>query len=227
MTMEINPKVPVNLLRASRIFVYEPPPGIKANLLRTFSTISITRMSQAPGERARLYFLLAWLHAIVQERLRYAPLGWSKLYEFNESDLRVAFEMLDTWIGSVSQNRANIPPEKLPWDAFSTLLSQSIYGGRIDNEFDQRLLQSFVERLFTKKSFESDFPLVTDVEGQPIKIPDGVRREQFIQWCEGLPDYQSPSWLGLPNNAERVILTNLGMYKISILSLGFLLSLIT
>ena len=27
LTMEINPKVPVNLLRAGRIFVYEPPPG--------------------------------------------------------------------------------------------------------------------------------------------------------------------------------------------------------
>lgn len=40
LTMEMNPKVPVNLLRAGRIFVFEPPPGIKANLLRTFSTVS-------------------------------------------------------------------------------------------------------------------------------------------------------------------------------------------
>lgn len=40
LTMEINPKLPVNLLRAGRIFVFEPPPGIRANLLRTFSTVS-------------------------------------------------------------------------------------------------------------------------------------------------------------------------------------------
>ncbi|XP_065684969.1 cytoplasmic dynein 1 heavy chain 1 isoform X1 [Hydra vulgaris] len=208
MTMEINPKVPVNLLRASRIFVFEPPPGIKANLLRTFSTISSSRMSESPAERPRLYFLLAWFHAIVQERLRYTPLGWSKLYEFNESDLRVAFDMLDTWIASVSQNRANIAPEKLPWDAFSTLLGQSIYGGRIDNDFDQRLIQSFIERVFTLKSFDSEFPLVS-TSSKDIVIPDVFRREQFIQWCESLPDYQPPSWLGLPNNAEKVILTNL------------------
>lgn len=39
--MEINPGVPVNLLRAGRIFVFEPPPGVKANLLRTFNTVSI------------------------------------------------------------------------------------------------------------------------------------------------------------------------------------------
>lgn len=55
-------------------------------------------MMKAPNERARLYFLLAWFHAIVQERLRYCPLGWAKHYEFNESDLRVACDTLDTWI---------------------------------------------------------------------------------------------------------------------------------
>ncbi len=40
LSMEIHPKLPSNLLRMGRIFVYEPAPGIKANLLRTFSTIS-------------------------------------------------------------------------------------------------------------------------------------------------------------------------------------------
>ena len=36
-------------------------------------------------------------------------------------------------------------------------------------------------------------------------------REQFIQWAEALGDYQTPSWLGLPNSAETVLLTSLGM----------------
>jgi hypothetical protein len=59
-------------------------------------------MMKAPNERARLYFLLAWFHAVVQERLRYVPLGWAKYYEFNESDLRVACDTLDTWIESTA-----------------------------------------------------------------------------------------------------------------------------
>ncbi len=98
-----SPQVPVNLLRASRIFTFEPPPGVKANLIRTFSTVPATRMCKEPHERARLYFLLAWLHAIIQERLRYAPLGWAKKYEFNESDLRMACDTLDTWLETVAQ----------------------------------------------------------------------------------------------------------------------------
>ena len=97
---------------------------------------------QTPNERARLYFLLAWFHAIVQERLRYAPLGWSKRYEFNESDLRCACDTLDIWVDSVALGRTNLPPEKVPWDAIQTLMTQCIYGGKIDNDFDQVLAHS-------------------------------------------------------------------------------------
>uniref|UniRef100_A0A146KZ76 Dynein heavy chain, cytoplasmic n=1 Tax=Lygus hesperus TaxID=30085 RepID=A0A146KZ76_LYGHE len=212
LTMEINPKVPVNLLRAGRIFVFEPPPGIRANLLRTFSTVPASRMMKAPSERARLYFLLAWFNAIVQERLRYAPLGWAKQYEFNESDLRVACDTLDTWIDATAVGRTQLPPEKVPWDALVTLLSQCIYGGKIDNDFDQRLLLSFLSKLFTPRSFESDFALVANVDGvqRHITMPDGTRRDHFLQWIEALADRQTPSWLGLPNNAEKVLLTNRG-----------------
>lgn len=216
LTMEISPRVPVNLLRAGRIFVFEPPPGIRANLLRTFSTVPIARMMKPPSERARLYFLLAWFHAIVQERLRYVPLGWAKKYEFNESDLRVACDTLDTWIDSTAMGRANLPPEKIPWDAIVTLLSQSIYGGKIDNDFDQRLLASFLGKLFTAHSFEADFALVGNVEGQRhITMPDGTRRDQFLKWIESLADRQTPSWLGLPNNAEKVLLTTHGTDLVS------------
>ncbi|KAF5301350.1 hypothetical protein FQA39_LY10748 [Lamprigera yunnana] len=215
LTMEINPKVPVNLLRAGRIFVFEPPPGIRANLLRTFSTIPASRMMRVPNERARLYFLLAWFHAIVQERLRYTPLGWAKHYEFNESDLRVACDTLDTWIETTAMGRTNLPPEKVPWDALVTLLSQSIYGGKIDNDFDQRLLHSFLMKLFTPRSFESDFALVANIDGGPngnrhIIMPDGTRRDHFLKWVETLADRQTPAWLGLPNNAEKVLLTTRG-----------------
>jgi dynein heavy chain 1 len=213
LTMEINPRLPVNLLRAGRVFVFEPPPGVRANLLRTFSTLPASRMSRAPNERSRLYFLLAWFHAIIQERLVYAPLGWSKRYEFNESDLRCACDTIDIWIDNVAMGRSNLPPEKVPWDAFRTLLAQCIYGGKIDNEFDQRLMNSFVEKLFTTKSFEAAYTLVADIDGlkdKHILMPEGNRREQFVQWAESLGDNQTPSWLGLPNTAEKVLLTSLG-----------------
>ncbi|XP_013181616.1 PREDICTED: dynein heavy chain, cytoplasmic-like, partial [Papilio xuthus] len=220
LTTEISPKLPVNLLRAGRVVVFEPPPGIRANLLRTFATVPAARMMKAPSERARLYFLLAWFHGIVQERLRYVPLGWAKYYEFNESDLRVACDTLDTWIDATAMGRTNLPPEKVPWEALVTLLSQCIYGGKIDNLFDQRLLHSFLCKLFTPKSFEADFALVANVDGatgnqRHITMPDGNRRDHFLKWIEDLSDRQTPSWLGLPNNAEKVLLTTQGSDLVS------------
>lgn len=222
LTMEINPKLPVNLLRSGRVFVFEPPPGIKASLLRTFANISTSRMSRAPAERSRLYFLLAWFNAVVQERLRYVPLGWTKRYEFNESDLKSACDTIDTWVDNTSKGRSNLPPEQIPWTAIRQLMSQCIYGGRIDNDFDQTLLNTFLSRLFTSDSFDHDFVLVKDADGQAgknILIPEGISREELIAWTKKLPSNQTPSWLGLPNNAEKVLLTNMGKLLISILCL--------
>lgn len=55
-------------------------------------------------------------------------------------------------------------------------MAQSIYGGRIDNEFDQRLLNTFLERIFTTGSFDSEFKLALKVDGhKDIKMPDGIR----------------------------------------------------
>jgi dynein heavy chain 1 len=207
LSMEINPKLPSNLLRLGRAFVFEPPPGIRANLMRTMSVIPATRMNRAPAERSRLYFLLAWLHSITQERLRYVPLGWSKSYEFNESDLKCGLDTIDVWIDSVAMGRTNLPPNKVPFNAIFTLLSDCVYGGKIDNSFDRRLLNTFLKQLFCVNSFETDFKLVSD-ESLQLGIPDAVKREQFWEWIENLKFVQTPSWLGLPNSAEKILLSN-------------------
>ena len=113
----------------------------------------------------------------MQERLRYSPLGWSKKYEFTDSDLKCGCDLLDTWIDSTSKGRSNLPPEKIPWDAMRTTLAKCIYGGKIDNDFDQQLLNAFLSNLFTIKSFEADFALIDDSDGKgtPILMPDGLR----------------------------------------------------
>jgi dynein heavy chain 1 len=87
LSMESSPKIPVNLLRASRVLMYEQPAGVRANMKDSMSSLS-TRSTKSPVERARLYLLLSFLHAVVQERLRYAPnLGWKGFWEFNDADV--------------------------------------------------------------------------------------------------------------------------------------------
>lgn len=134
-------------------------------------------------------------------------------------------------------------------EALRTLLAQTVYGGRVDNEFDQRLLNSFVASFFTARSFDADFRLV-DSEGVVLTAPEGdppliifssktIRsllgnfrvgeiyprfffdfaagrtREDFQRWVDALPDEQTPAWLGLPSNAEVLLLTTQGRAVIS------------
>ncbi|CAG8487876.1 5917_t:CDS:10 [Dentiscutata erythropus] len=210
LTMETNPKVPVNLLRLSRVLMFEPLPGIKANLQDSLKSIPQSRFSKGPRERARLYFMLAWLHAIVQERLRYAPLGWTKIYEFNDSDQDFAINTIDAWLNSVAKDRENISPDKIPWEALRTLICVAGYGGRIDNEFDKRLLECFINGLFSPAAYEFDFPLVDSEDSHKLAIPDGTKMEDFVNWVNNLPEREPPIWLGLPSNAERVLATSKG-----------------
>jgi dynein heavy chain 1 len=91
LSMESSPKIPVNLLRASRVLMYEQPAGVRANMKDSMASLS-TRANKNPVERTRLYLLLSFLHAVVQERLRYAPnLGWKGFWEFNDSDVSGTF----------------------------------------------------------------------------------------------------------------------------------------
>jgi len=89
LSMESSPKIPVNLLRASRILSYEQPAGIRANMKDSMASLADRAVKQ-PVEKARVYLLLCFFHAVVQERLRYTPsLGWKGFWEFNDSDVSV------------------------------------------------------------------------------------------------------------------------------------------
>ena len=64
------------------------------------------------------------------------------------------------WVDTVAVGRTNLPPSKVPFDAISTLMSESVYGGRIANDFDADC------RLVTEGAFS-------------IAMPDANKREQF------------------------------------------------
>jgi len=215
LTMELHPKVPVSLLRLCSIVLFEPPMGIKSSLQRMFRALSPERVNRAPAERGRLYFLLAWLHAVILERLRYCPVGWSKEFEFSETDAQVAMDAVDEWISKIAQDRANLPPSKIPWDALQSLLETIVYGGRLDNDFDQSRLSAFVRSLFTEDSYRLNFPLATSYDQAPdgsthaqalLTMPECGNYEGFAQWIDNMPDIQSPEVLGLPSNAELMLL---------------------
>lgn len=66
--------------------------------------------------------------------------------------------------------RANIDPSKLPWDAFQTILIQNLYGGKVDNVYDAKILESLVESIFSEKSYDPKHVLF-----QSTTVPDAIK----------------------------------------------------
>ncbi len=59
--------------------------------------------------------------------------------------------------------------------------------------------------------FEADHVLVeadAETHSPAITMPEGKTKNSFIEWASNLPSTQSPTWIGLPTNAEMVLLTN-------------------
>lgn len=192
--------LPLTLVRMSDVIVCEAPFGLKASLARFFGSIDSDRFGRPPFERGRLYMLVAWIYSIVQERLRYSPTGWSKKYEFSEADALNALDVVDAWVEKVGGgNKNHIAPETLPWKALRSLLSVSVFGGRIDNQYDQEVLECFIDNVFVPQAYDVDFKLV-----ETLALPEGGKWEDMIEWIEALPATNSPTWLGLSGAAESV-----------------------
>ncbi|KAI9851336.1 MAG: hypothetical protein M1838_003977 [Thelocarpon superellum] len=212
LSMEASPKIAVNLLRASRVLMYEQPAGIKANMKDSLSSVT-TRASQEPVERARLYFLMSFLHAVIQERLRYAPtLGWKGFWEFNDSDYECSAFIIDTWVESVASGRSNVAPQKLPWEMIRTLITE-MYGGKVDDESDFASLAALVQQFMVPEAFESEHKLVEGAVGsqdEGLTVPSGTGMKDFMAWVQRLPEREPPTYLGLPANAEKLLLVGHG-----------------
>ena len=85
-TIENKTGVPTNLLRSSRILMFEPTTGIRSCVLDCLQSIPRGIITTGPTEKYRVLFMLSWLHAVLLERLHYIPLGWTKKYDINDSD---------------------------------------------------------------------------------------------------------------------------------------------
>jgi dynein heavy chain 1 len=209
LSMESSPKIPVSLLRASRVLSYEQPAGIRANMKDSLSSLQ-EKAVKPPVEKARVYLLLSFLHAVIQERLRYAPtLGWKGFWEFNDSDYECCSFIIDTWISTIAQGRTNIRPENIPWAMLRTLITE-MYGGKIDDEGDFATLASLVENCISAQAFEDDFQIVKESEhGAGLGLPSSTTWGAFMEWVDRLPEREPPTYLGLPANAEKLLLVGL------------------
>lgn len=192
-TTEEHDSFPSVLLRMSTKITVEAPPGVKQNLMRTYTSWDRSFLEAQPQHTAQLLFGLAWFHAIIQERRNFVPQGWVKFYEFSPADLKAAMDILVT-LGKGGQ---------LDWETLTGFLATCVYGGRLDNPQDGRVLQELIATYFTEEVLiRGKVKLFEDLTVPPTNNHDSI--VHIIAEC--LPDVDSPDLLKLPDNADRVVL---------------------
>jgi hypothetical protein len=73
-------------------------------------------------------------------------------------------------------------------------MSDTIYGGRIDNVVDLRILNTYLEEYFNSDTVKGN-----------RKLAEGLTTKNIDQFKKILPDEDRPSLYGLPNGINKAI----------------------
>ncbi|XP_049721902.1 dynein axonemal heavy chain 10 isoform X2 [Elephas maximus indicus] len=191
---------PIGILQKSLKVVTEPPNGLKLNMRATYFKISHDMLEQCPHPAFKaLVYVLAFFHAVVQERRKFGKIGWNVYYDFNESDFQVCMEILNTYLTKAFQQ--NDP--RIPWASLKYLIGEVMYGGRAIDSFDRRILTIYMDEYLGDFIFDTfqPFHFFRNKEVD-YKIPPGDVKEKYVEAIEALPLANTPEVFGLHANAE-------------------------
>ena len=197
-----NPEFPLGLLQMCSKVTNDPPAGLRAGLLRSYTPgvmVDQDRLERVDTPLWRqLIFALCFLHSIVQERRKFGPLGWCIPYEYNNGDLQSCMLFLEKHLynGDIS------------WGTFQYMVSDVQYGGKITDSLDVRLFRTYTKEWLTDRTCEDDYSFTP--ESPLLKIPDDfeyrvnafTEHGDYRKYIEQFPENDSPEIFGLHPNAD-------------------------
>jgi dynein heavy chain 1, cytosolic len=92
-------------------------------------------------------------------------------------------------------------------------LITEMYGGKIDDDGDFKMLEKLVHSFLTPSAYDIGHKLVEGGPGEKnggLVVPPGTSVGEFKEWIHKLPEREPPTYLGLPANAEKLLLVGLG-----------------
>uniref|UniRef100_A0A3Q3FFF1 Dynein heavy chain region D6 P-loop domain-containing protein n=1 Tax=Labrus bergylta TaxID=56723 RepID=A0A3Q3FFF1_9LABR len=96
----------------------------------------------------KLLFSLCFFHSILLERKKFLQLGWNIVYGFNDSDFEVSENLLSLYLDEY---------EEIPWDALKYLIAGVNYGGHVTDDWDRRLLTTYINGYFCDSAVDQPF----------------------------------------------------------------------
>jgi dynein heavy chain len=209
---------PIPVLQTGIKITNEPPKGLKANVLRTFTDLDEAdyESCSATHELAfkKLVFGLAFFHAVGQERRKFGAIGFNIPYEWMNSDFNVSMLQVRMYLKE--------QPE-IPWQTLFEIIGEINYGGRVTDDKDVRCVRSLLAKcvLLTSLLFCSYFYVFSflmiryitpEILSDDYKFSESGKYfappvgdiHSVRQYVKALPPHDPPSTFGLHDNADIV-----------------------
>jgi dynein heavy chain len=197
---------PLGILQRALKVTTEPPDGLKLNMRATYAKIDPTLFEgECPHWAFRpCLYVLAFLHAVVLERRKYGKIGWNVRYAFNESDFSVSRKLIGLYLTKAFEDG----DEFIPWGSLRYLIGDAMYGGRVSDGLDRRVLITYLNEYMGDFLFDDAQKFFFSKAGFDYKLPEWGGLDKYTAMVETLPLVNGPAVFGLHPNAEIGYYTN-------------------
>ena len=188
-----SPDFPVSILQKGIKMTFEPPKGLKNNLMLSYLSLDHKKFDtecNKPGDWKKLLFGLAFFHALVLERRKFGPLGWNIPYQFSATDLMISISQLKLYLNTY---------EQIPWDALNYMVAEANYGGRVTDPKDRRLINIILKDFYCNEILSDNYKFSSS--GVYYAPKEGTL-EDYKEYIRGLPRNDYPEVFGMHDNAE-------------------------
>eukprot|EP00759_Apiculatamorpha_spiralis_P055872 PhF_6_TR7914/c0_g1_i1/m.11798/K10408/DNAH; dynein heavy chain, axonemal len=181
--------VPVPLLQVSVKVSTAPPRGVKQNILLASERITPDQYDVF-AQYQELHFAvscLTFLYAVLLERSAFGTMGWNQSIDFSFEDVHAGADIL----------LRTAKHSKLVWEGLHYFLAEVVFGGHITDEWDRRLCNAYVAKIFTPQAREgSDLCM-------GLTVVAARTREAFVSHIEHSYFIESPTLFGMHSSAAQ------------------------
>lgn len=92
--------------------------------------------------------------------------------------------------------------EELPYDTLRYLIGEAMYGGRVTDNKDRRVLMTYLEEYFGDFIFDNNQRFFFSQSGDDYVVPNEETFDLTLEYIDELPLFTAPGVFGLHSNAE-------------------------
>uniref|UniRef100_A0A8C9DGR4 Dynein axonemal heavy chain 1 n=1 Tax=Prolemur simus TaxID=1328070 RepID=A0A8C9DGR4_PROSS len=192
-------KFPVSILQNGSKMTIEPPRGVKANLMKSYSSLSDDFLNSCHKvlEFKSLLLSLCLFHGNALERRKFGPLGFNIPYEFTDGDLRICISQLKMFLDEY---------DDIPYKVLKYTAGEINYGGRVTDDWDRRCVMNILEDFYNPAVLSPEHCYSTS--GVYHQIQPTYDLNGYLSYIKSLPLNDMPEIFGLHDNANITFAQN-------------------